>query len=339
MRLASVTAAWKRFSTSERGRAVLRVGRWLFMLGVVGYLVYELSRVGWEAIWKALPTQPLFYVLFLLLYFSLPLVEMLIYRVSWVYDAWRSFPAFIKKRVYNRDVMGYSGEVYFYTWARKNVGISELRVLETIRDNNILSSAASTLVALGLLLVFLSIGHIRVSDWLGAHSVYYAVGGAVLLAVLLPIAMRFRRYLFSMPARAALLIFGIQCARLMVGQVLQISQWAVVMPEVSLDVWFTFAAVSIILTRIPFIPNQSLIFLGVGVELSGIVDISTASVAGMLLVVSVLDRVMNAGLFGLITLMERKEGGPGAKNEDSSVLQPVAKKAGVPQETLATMDV
>ena len=79
-----------------------------------------------------------------------------------------------------------------------------------------------------------------------------------------------------MAAKTALLIFGVLLVRLIVGQVLQIGMWAVAMPEVSLPVWFTFAAASIIVSRIPFVPNRDLIFLGLGVSLSGVVGISEA---------------------------------------------------------------
>ena len=90
------------------------------MLGIVAYLLYELRDISWTEIGAALPTNPLFYLLFLVLYFLLPVAECFVYRITWTFEAWKSFPAFVKKRIYNNDILGYSGEVYFYTWARKN---------------------------------------------------------------------------------------------------------------------------------------------------------------------------------------------------------------------------
>lgn len=305
--LAFVATWWRQFSASRRGQVTLRVLRGLLLVGLLGFLAFKLTRIGWAPVWEHLPTRPLFYLLFVLLYLLLPLTEMLIYRIVWRYDVWRAFPAFLKKRIYNREVLAYSGEVFFVTWARRHVGLPARSVAETIRDNNILSAAASTTIALILLGVFLYVGRLRITDLIGTHGLSYVAGGVVLAVILGVLAHRFRRYLFSMAARTALLIFGIQCTRLVLGQALQIAQWAVVMPEVPLSVWFTFAAVSIILTRIPFLPNQNLIFMGVGVELSSSLGIPEAAMFSMLGVLVALDKLVNFGLFVAVSLAERRQ--------------------------------
>ena len=275
--------------------------RRFFLVAVLGYLLYKIWGIGWVQIWNALPTNPFFYLIFLLLYFLLPLVEVLIYRLSWSFDAVSSIPAFVKKRVYNKDLLGYSGEVFFYTWARKNVKLTELELLKTIRDNNVVSSVASTLIALLLVAIFVYVGHFSITDIIGNQSVSFLIGIGLLIAVSIPITIRFRKYIFSMPFKLALTVFGIQCGRLLVGQVLQISQWAIVMPDVNLSVWFTFAALSIVLTRIPIIPSQNLIFLGIGVELSYMVGIPQAAMFGMLGVIAALDKLLNFVMLFLIT--------------------------------------
>ncbi len=80
--------------------------RWLFTGGVIAYLAYELTTIGWSEIWRAMPTAPLFYFFFLLIYFSLPFTEIFIYRVTWTYNMRSSVWAFLKKRIYNKDVLG-----------------------------------------------------------------------------------------------------------------------------------------------------------------------------------------------------------------------------------------
>ena len=295
MKEGDLKTKWTRFVESKRGRRVLQGARAVFMLGIFAYLVYELRDVSWSVIGVALPTNPLFYLIFLLLYFLLPVAECFIYRITWTFEAWKSLPAFIKKRIYNNDVLGYSGEVYFYTWARKNVGLSDREILKTIRDQNVVSSAASTMIAMVLVAVFLYIGQINVTEWIGPQETSYLVGGAVVTLLLAALVIRLRRYLFSMAAKTALLIFAVHIVRLIVGQALQIGMWAVAMPEVSLPVWFTFAAASIIVTRIPFIPNRDLIFLGLGVSLSGVVGISEAGVFAMLGAITVMGKVINPG--------------------------------------------
>ena len=294
-------------SASARKRITggLRAG---FLIGVLGYLAYQLTHIGWSNVASALPTTPWFYVLFLLIYASLPVAETLLYGFLWKQKRpWSGLPVFIKKRVFNKDVLGYSGEVYLFAWARRQVGLPEREIAKTIRDTNILSSAASTVVAVLLLGLFLTAGHLSVHDLLGATTWTYLVGGALGGLVLVAVGLRFRRYLFAMPFRTAALVFGIYCGRLLLGQVLQITQWAVVMPDVAIEVWFTFAALSLVITRLPFVPSQDLIFLGAGLELSGMMAVPQAELAAMLLMASVLDKLLNAFLFGLLTLLERRK--------------------------------
>ncbi len=305
MKEGDLKTEWMRFLESKRGRRVLQGARVVFMLGIFAYLVYELRDVSWSEIGAALPTNPLFYLIFLLLYFLLPVAESFIYRITWTFEAWKSLPAFIKKRIYNNDVLGYSGEFYFYTWARKNVGLSDREILKTIRDQNVVSSAASTMIALVLVAVFLYIGQINITEWIGPQETSYLVGGAVVALLLAAIAVPLRRYLFSMAARTALLIFAIHLARLIVGQALQIGMWAVAMPEVSLPVWYTFAAASIIVSRIPLIPNRDLIFLGLGVSLSGVVGISEAGVFAMLGAITLMGKVINVMFFSALSVLGR----------------------------------
>ncbi len=275
--------------------------RYLVLAGILGFLAYEVSQVGWRDVIENPPTTPYYYVLFVILYFLLPAAEVFIYRQLFHFPSLKSFPAFIKKRVLNREVLGYSGEVFFFAWARRRFDTSDSHLAETIRDNNIISSAASTLVAVLLLGVFLFVGQISISEFVGENTRYYVFMGAVVLAILVPVGIRFRRYLFSMPLAKTATIFCIQVGRLVLGQTLQIGMWAVVIPEVPISTWFSYAAISIALTRIPFIPNHALMFAGAGIALSTKLGVPQAPWASMLLVGTALDKILNVSLFGLIT--------------------------------------
>lgn len=323
MQKGDLKTKWTRFLASKTGRRTAKVLQVVFVAGVAAYLFYALRDVRWADVWAALPTNPLFYLLFLLLYFLLPAAEILMYRITWTFDARKSIPVFIKKRIYNKDVLGYSGEVYFYSWARKNVGLADLDILKTIRDQNIVSSVASTIVAVVLLIVFLFLGEVRVMEWIGRQQTSYLIGGVVLTLLLFALIVRLRRYLFSMVFKTALLIFTVHIVRLVIGQILQIGMWAVAMPEVPLQVWFTYAALSIIITRIPLIPNRDLLFLGFGVSLSGVVGISQAGVFAMLAAITVLGRVVNLVFFTVLSMLEGKPENvlPGAeKSTDAEAL-------------------
>jgi hypothetical protein len=290
---------------TPRGRRFARIARFAVTAAIVGFLAVRLTQIGWVEILGALPTTPLFYLFFVLLYFSLPVAESFIYRRVWPSTRRRdTFLAFIKKRVFNRDVLGYSGELYLVAWARRKTGLKDGEILRNVRDVNILSSASSTSVAIALLAVFLLLGQINVQAWVD-RPLHYVIGAAIGLGVIAVALWPFRRYIFSMAIGTAFVVFGIFALRLLIGQILQIAQWSVVLPEIPLTTWFTFAAVSLIISRVPFLPSQDLVFAGAGIELARVLELPAAEVAGMLLIAGVLDKVMNLLMFAFVSYRQR----------------------------------
>ena len=295
---------WNRFVRSEYGQQFLKAARFLFLGSILSYLGYKLISIGWIEVWESLPTRPMFYILFPILFFSVPLIQVLIYRLTWKFDVWRNFPVFIKKRILNAEVIGYSGEFYFFSWARKNIDLPEINIMERIRDYNILSAAASNTTTIILLGIFTYYGKAKLTDLLGRPDPVYFVVGGVALLILVSLIVRFRQYIFSTPMKMSLTVYGLHLFRMLIGQVLQIAMWAVVLPSVSLETWFTYAAVSILISRIP-VSNKKLIFVGVGVEISTGLGIPEAAMFGLLASIAALEKVFSFGFFLLLSLMQR----------------------------------
>jgi len=309
---------WSDYFKSETGQRVIKWSRRLFLLGVITWLFYQLTSIGWEKVWYSLPLNPLFYLLFLMIYVSLPVTQLFIYRLTWTFRFRDAFPVLLLTKVYNQDVMGYSGEVYFYLWARKNINIKEIEILKTIKDNNIISSASSTLVAFGLLGVFLFTGQIKLLKFIHIQNKLYVYGGIALVFVIILLLIRFRHYIISMPFRTAGSIFFIHIFRLLLGQTLQVIQWHLILPNIPLYVWFTFVAVQIMMSRIPFLPNRDLIFFGASIKLTQMMHIPTAAIAAIMLANSVFGKVMNVVLFSLTSFFKDKEILP-TPDEDESI--------------------
>ncbi|MDX1671060.1 MAG: hypothetical protein R3211_01870 [Balneolaceae bacterium] len=288
-----------RFMQTELGKTILKWSQRIINLGVLVWLFIELTNIGWSNVWTSLPTTPWFYLLFILIYFQLPLFEVLIYRITWSFDSLHSIPAFLLKRVYNKDVLGYSGEFYFYLWARKTVNLKESEIIKIIKDNNIISSIASTFISLLLLSVFLYADQIKILDWVAKQNLVYLIGGAVLVLIAAGVFVKFRRVVITMPMKTAYKIFGIQNFRLLLGQVFNVLMYYVVLPDIPLYIWFTYIAVEIVLTRIPFLPNQDLIFTGMGISMAKGLAVSTSAIAGILVARTVLNKVSNFIFFGL----------------------------------------
>lgn len=201
------------------------------------------------------------------------------------------------KKIYNKDVIGYSGEVYFYLWAKKHLHLSHTQSFSTIKDNNIISSVASTIFSLALLAVFALSGQIRFLDIIPFSDYIYLVGGILLSISVVVLLIYFRKYIFGMTMDIASKIFAIHVVRLSLGLIFQILQWAIIMPEVPMYVWITFISIQIIMSRIPFLPNQDLLFLGLSLPLSGMLEVSMAGIAGLMVANAILGKVMNLAFF------------------------------------------
>jgi len=296
---------WTGFAAWRQTRLVLRTTQAFLALGVLSLLAHSLKGVDWLTLLAELPVNPLFYLLFVLLYVWLPLSEIVAYRIIWPLHAWKSLPIFIKKRIYNREIFQYSGEVFFFTWARRQVDRPSLDIARDIRDQNIVSSAASTLVALVLVCAFLSLGKTSLTAWIGPRGMPLLIAGAVVTLGLVALGIRFRRHIFAMAPGTALLIFGVHAGRFALEQAVQIAMWAVAIPEVPLRVWCTYAALSLVISRLPLVTNRDLLFASISITLAAGMAIPVEQVAALMLVVAGLGKVVTIAFFAGVTLVTR----------------------------------
>ncbi|TVQ13456.1 MAG: hypothetical protein EA364_06530 [Balneolaceae bacterium] len=270
-----------------------KIFRRLVVAAVVGIIGYNIYEIGIAEVLGSLPSNPLFYIIFFLIFLTLPTAEIFIYRQVWPIKRRKIFRAALTKRVYNEEVLGYSGEFYLFTWARKHLDRDDIDILKNVRDNNILSAITSNFVAFSLIGTLVFTGVIDISNLTGHVDMVYLITGIVIFAALIALFVQFRRYFFALPLKKAALISFIYFSRFIVHNSLLIAQWAVVIPETKLSVWLIFVAVVIAVNRIPFLPSRDLVFMWAGIELAKALDMATASVAGMLLVYSALKKGTN----------------------------------------------
>lgn len=307
IRFARLRVHWNRFSQSRTGKWILWGLRQTLTVSVVAYLIYQMSQIGWAEIWSSMPRTPWFYVIFAAMYLTLPIFQALIFGLIWGRSPIELLPATVKKRVYNKDVLSYSGDVYLYFWARERVrDWTDRELLHAIKDNAIVSSVASTLVAFGLLAAFLFSGLVAIPDSIAEHEILYTGAAILVAAVLIGVGIKFRNSVFGLAGRMLGALFLLHIARLLAVMTLQILEWEVVVPGVELEIWFTFLSLQIITSRIPFLPSRDLIFMAAGIELAGAVQVSKAAIAGVLAVHSVLDKSVNLLMFGAVSVWDRK---------------------------------
>jgi len=297
---------WTAFSSSLKGKLTFKWLRRSFIVGIIAFLVWQIVQIGWQEVLKSLPTTPWFYVIFLILYFALPISEQFIYRMSLNFTFWEGLKIFIQKKVLNADVLGYSGEAYFYVWGKQHLEEDDKYIFNIIKDNNIISSFASTLLAIILLTLFISVSEV---DFLEVIKVSTNVVIGVVTAAILVIflGIYFRKYIISMNRNMALKIFGVHIFRIIFVYTLEILQWMVVLPLVPLHIWFVFLSARIIASRLPFIPSQDLLFVSISLEMSKYMDVSGAAIAGIMIANNFLTKSMNLVLYSYFSGKQHKK--------------------------------
>ena len=281
--------------SGRRLRLALQVGVW-------GVLAWRMGHVGWGEVARSLPTAPLYYVLLLAGYAALPVADTLIYSPWWHVPRRRLFWASLRKRVYNEDVVDYSGEASFVAWAERE-GVDRGRAFRDVRDNNILSAAVSTAVT--ILMAALALGWSGVAlnastGKLAALALLPLIGLVVVLVVL-------RRRAFALSRREALRAGSLNAGRMVAVSALTVGMWAAAVPPVPLQLWVVLLATRLLVTRVPLVPAKDVLFVGVGVSLSASIGEAQAAIAGALIVQVAVTKALNLGVLLVSTLRERRE--------------------------------
>jgi hypothetical protein len=70
MKFAAIFRRIVSFFETERGKKTLKWGQRTINIAVLGWLLYKLTDIGWIKFWHSLPAVPLFYILFVILFFN-----------------------------------------------------------------------------------------------------------------------------------------------------------------------------------------------------------------------------------------------------------------------------
>jgi hypothetical protein len=247
----------------EAGNAALRWLGPLISLGIFGAVLFQLRHLQIGAVAAMVPRTPLFWGVFALYYLATPTFDFVIFRRLWGLPA-AGFGALTRKFVGNEILMGYIGEVHFYSWAR-----SRLRMVPApfgaVKDVAILSAAMGNVVTLAVLAAaypFLGALHLGMAPHTLAAAVAITLGSSLLLLVLRG------RVLTLAPADLSF-VAGAQLARVVATALLPALLWHLVLPQVAIGWWLLLAALRMLLSRLPLLPNKDLVFAGVAGLLIG----------------------------------------------------------------------
>jgi hypothetical protein len=274
----------------------LKVVQILIVAAVLLFLANKISAIGWGDVWQALPQNPWYYVFFLGMFFTLPIFELFAYRAMWgkqEISIKKALAAFVRKRVYNFAVLSYTGEAYIALWARKHTSLDDRTVFANVKDSTILSAIASNSFTILMLGAFLFTGQLAILvDADPDYQTYLGLAFVVGL-IILPLILKFRKQIIALNSATAKKVFLLHLSRLILMLFFQGLQWAVVLPEVPFDTWVLFLTAQLVLTRVPFLPNTDLLYVGLGLTLASYIDAPMAVIAGMFLASGALFQVAN----------------------------------------------
>ncbi|MCP1470742.1 hypothetical protein J3E64_002435 [Sphingobium sp. OAS761] len=280
----------------RRGRDWPRLVGTAVSLMILAAALWQLRDLDRSLLRRLWPTNPLFWMVFALSYISTPLFEFSIFRRLWKLPA-GGFGALLRKQVSNEILLGYLGEVYFYTWARRHARLVAAP-FGAIKDVAILSAIMGNIVALFL---FVATVPLLRSLSLGISDRTYILSGGVILGSSF-LMLLFRRALFSLPRPDLRFVSLIHVARIMTSIALLALLWHLLLPGQPFSFWLLLSSMRQLLARLPLVPNKDLVFAGIAgfvVGQGSAMNIAIALLAALMLATHLLVGLA-LGLSGLV---------------------------------------
>jgi hypothetical protein len=288
-RLAALAARWSRPLSAA----------WLVL--VCAFVGWKLYQIGWRAVLRDLPDTPWFYILYAAGFLVLPLTEQRIYRLIWQRPI--ALVALFRKRALNNSVIGYSGDVYFYLWARRHLRLPDRQLLSGVKDSSVLSGIAGTIATLALVLAFVVSGQGGVFGTVMKGHERLIVGAGVLTALGVPLAWRFRRVILGVSGGRAGAVFAIHGGRVLLTMLLQAAQWSVALPEAPPSTWLLFLTLQAVIGQLPLLPNRELLFLAVSLEIARDAGVAATQLSALMVASALLKQLSNLGTLAVTSMM------------------------------------
>jgi hypothetical protein len=287
------------FEPQDRGRRLTWGGALTMVLSllVLAAALWQARSLNLADITALVPTSPLFWAVFAITYLVGPASEWLIFRKLWGITA-RAMGALIRKLIYNELLLGYLGEVYFYTWARRKLPMTATP-FGAVKDVAIMSAVAGNVMT--LLLIALAYPYLALLP-LAEYGNDIAWSLAVVVAISL-VPFLLRRQIFSLTRGELWTVFGIHLGRIVASTGLNAVLWALVLPDVQLGWWLVLAAIRLLVSRLPFVPNKDVVFAGIAVLALG-QDVAIAALMAMMAALILSTHLILALTFGLYDLVK-----------------------------------
>lgn len=210
-----------------------------------------------------LPRGPAFWLVFAGAYLAQPIADWIIFHRLWNLPAAGIVPL-LRKFVANELVLGYSGELYFYAWARRHSRLTAAP-FGAVKDVTVLSALTGNAATLLLLVLAFPL-------WkeIGLARAGGAVSLSVAFLLLTSVAMLLlRTRLFTLPRRELWMVAAVHTGRILLVTGLTALLWHLCLPAVGIAWWVLLATLRALVSRLAFLPNKDVAFAGIAVFLIG----------------------------------------------------------------------
>ena len=269
---------------------------------VIGSVIYEVRGVNLHAILGLTPTSPLFWLVFAASYLTVPVADWLIFRHLWGVGP-AAFGALMRKLIYNELLLGYLGEAYFYTWARRHVRL-EATPFGAVKDVAILSAVAGNILTMAMLAIAWPLAS-ATQLGLQTRSVVFSLSVVLVTSMA---ALLWRRQIFTLPRPQLAFIFAMHVARIVLLTGLSALLWHLVLPSVPVVWWLLLATIRLLISRLPFVPNKDVVFAGLAVFMLGH-DVEIASLLTLMAGLILLSHLLVGTAFAATDLLQRERRG------------------------------
>ena len=293
---ASLNARW--------GQTALHVLRWGIPILLLAFLGYSLTQLGWLHVWDARPRALSFYLVLLLPFFVQPVADLIIYRNLLGVGRLLSLSVMLRKRYMNNIMLDYSGEAYFFFWARKNLNLKKGVLVHAVKDSNVLSAGAGLAMVWLMLLALMASGVMKLPSFIPAHMWTFLSVGSLPLVLCLALIIGGRR-VTALSRGDVATTFAIHLVRSIAALALEFVLWWLSGALPSATVCLEFTALRLLITRLPLVPNKELVFVGVGIAAAGLMDVSAPRVAAVLVIMTAFSLLQEFALVGLPWLFEQ----------------------------------
>lgn len=285
------------FEPQDRGRQWSWSGALTMALSllVLAAAVWQARTLDLADITALVPTSPLFWVVFAVSYLIGPASEWVIFRKLWGVSI-RAMDALIRKLIYNELLLGYLGEVYFYTWARRKLPM-EATPFGAVKDVAILSAIAGNIMTLALIAAaYPYLALLPLAEY--GNDIAWSLAFVIAISL---VPFVWRRQIFSLKRSELWFVFGVHMARIVATTLLSAVLWALVLPDVQIGWWLVLSAIRLLVSRLPFVPNKDVVFAGIALLALG-QDVQLAALMAMMAALILSTHLILALIFGLYDL-------------------------------------